>query len=149
MREGLSFLAVEISYGGDWIDLNDHDRYIVGAENTRDSVTKSWRKITAQSPVLGGDFLVHAVPEMITEQISVFIHGADQSDLADNFFFLDELFEQPNYRIRWTLNDYREYWRCQLAEASHSRGQVWTHGNMAQSTYSVPRFPDVTRERIA
>ena len=147
-QEGLNYLAVEISYGGEWIDLNEGERFRINGQNTRDSSSKTWRKITAQSPVLGGSYLVHAVPEMVTEQVSVWVHGASQSDLADNFFLVEELFEQPAFQMRWTYNEYREYWLCQLAEASHSRGQVWTHNQMALSTYSVPRYPQITRERI-
>ena len=40
---------------------------------------------------------------------------------------LNDLFEQYDYRIRWTFNEYREYWRCQLADAVSSRGHVWSH----------------------
>jgi hypothetical protein len=29
-----------------------------------------------------------------------------------------------------------------------SRGQVWTHSRMAAAHFAVPRYPDVTRERI-
>lgn len=146
--DGLDYFALEISYAGSWINLNDHVRYKVGADGTRDQSAKTWRKITAQSPVLAGNYLVHAVPEMIMEQISVFVYGNDQTDLSDNLFHLEELFEQHSFQLRWTLNEYREYWRCQLAEASSSRGQVWSHSQMAVSTFSVPRYPDVTRERI-
>jgi len=147
-QEGLDYLAVEISYGGEWVNLNDTERFRINAQNTRDSTTKTWRKVTATSPVLGGNYLVHAVPDMVNETISVWVYGNTQTDLNDNFFFLEELFEQPDYRIRWTQNEYREYWRCQLAEAASSRGQVWTHSQMALSTFTVPRYPEITRERI-
>lgn len=147
-NEGLSYLAVEISYGGSWVNLNDGERFKINAENTRDATAKSWRKIEASSPILGGSYLVHAVPDMVSEQVSVWVYGQSQSDLADNFFFLEELFEQFDYRIRWTMNEYREYWRCSLADANSARGQVWTHNQMALSTFTVPRYPDVKRERI-
>lgn len=145
---GLQYLNVEVSLGGEWVSVNDHEKYRINSEVTRDTSTKSWRKQVATSPVLGGSYLVHAVPDMVTEQVGIWIHGNDQTDLADNIFFLDELFEQPSYRIRWTMNEYREYWDCQLAEASVSRGQVWTHSMMAMAAYTIPRFPRVTRERL-
>lgn len=145
--EGLDYLAVEVSYGGQWVNINDQDRFIVGPES-RDATSKSWRKVVATSPVLGGEYLIHAVPEMVRETISVWIHGADQTDLNDNYFYLMDMFEQYDFRIRWTFNEYREYWRCQLAENTSARGQVWTHNTMAQIQFNVPRFPNVTRERI-
>lgn len=141
------YLDVEITWGGEWISLQD-GRFQINAQNTRETSNKSWRKVVTSSPILGGDYLVHAVPEMVTESISVWVRGQSQTDLNDNFWMLDELFSQFSYSIRWTLNEYREYWRCQLAEASSSRGQVWTHSQMALSTFQVPRYPDVTRERI-
>jgi hypothetical protein len=145
---GLDYLAAEISYGSRWVNLNDGLNYKIGAEGTRDSVSKTWRKVTADSPILGGNFLIHAVPEMVSETISVWIYGQTQSEVADNLFMLTDLFEQYDYRIRWTLDDYREYWRCQLADATTSRNQVWTHSLMAQAQFMVPRYPDVTRERF-
>lgn len=147
-QTGLKVFDCEISYGSRWIDLNDSEKFKIGGDSTRDGTSKSWRKITAQSPVLGGEYIVHAVPDMISEQISIWVYGRTQTDLHDNFWFLDQLFEQMDYRIRWTTNEYRETWRCQMADASYSRAQVWTHNMMAQSTFTVPRFPDVTRERV-
>lgn len=147
-QEGLYYLAVDISYAGRWVNINDGDRYKISAEGTRDAVGKSWRKVSATSPILGGDYLIHAVPDMVVETISVWVHGVDQTDLADNLFLLQEMFEQLDYRIRWTTNEYREYWRCQLADSSVSRGQVWTHNTMAVTQFTVPRYPNVTRERV-
>ena len=145
---GLQYLACEISYGGTWINLNDKDRYRVSAQATMEQTSKSWRKTTAQSPVLGGSYLIHALPEMVSEQVSLYVDGTNQSDLSDNLFHLDELFEQMSYRLRWTFNEYREYWNCQLAESSHVRSQVYMHNQMSVCTYTVPRFPDVTRVRM-
>lgn len=147
-NEGLSYMAVEVSYGAQWININDNESFRIAAEETRDSTAKTWRKIVAQSPVLGGNYLIHAVPEMVVEQVGVWVLGQDQTDLADNFWFLTELFAQYDFRIRWTMNEYREYWRCQLADFSSSRGQVWTHNQMAKVSFSVPRYPDVVRERV-
>lgn len=145
---GLDYLAVEISYGSRWVNLNDGETYKISADQTRDTTTKQWRKVVTDSPVLGGNYLIHAVPDMITETIAVWVYGQTQSEVADNLFGVTRLFEQYDYRIRWTLDEYRETWRCQLADASMSRGQVWTHSLMAAAHFSVPRYPDVTRERI-
>jgi len=145
----LDYLDLEISYGASqWISLNDGEKFQIAAEQTRDSTGKSWRRTEAQSPVLGGTYLIHAVPEMVTENVTIRVFGHDQTDLADNFYFLEDLFEQLDFRLRWTFNDYREYWRCQLPDGSFSRGQVWTHNLMAMQSYTISRFPQVTRERM-
>jgi hypothetical protein len=145
---GLDYMAVEISYGSRWVSLNDGLVYKVGAEGTRDSTAKTWRKTLADSPILGGNYLIHAVPDMVAEQIGVWVYGGTQTEVSDNLFGLTDLFEQYDYRIRWTFDEYREYWRCQLADASVSRNQVWTHSLMAKADFTVPRYPDVTREHL-
>lgn len=145
---GLNYFAAEISWGSDWVNLNDRDRFQISADQSLDASQRSWRKITATSPVFGGNYLVHAVPDMVTENVGVWIRGSSQSEMNDNYALLQELFEQFDFRMRWTFNEYREYWRCQLADSSTSRGQVWAHNQMAQTTFSVPRYPNVVRERI-
>ena len=144
---GLRYMAAEISYGTRWVNLNDGLTYKIGAD-TRENTSKTWRKTTADSPILGGNYLVHAVPDMVQEQIGVWVYGATQTEVSDNLHTLIELFEQYDYRIRWTFDEYREYWRCQLADATMSRGQVWTHSLMASASFQVPRYPDVSTERI-
>lgn len=145
---GLDYLAVEVTFGSRWVNINDGVVYKISGDQTRDTTQKTWRKTVADSPVLGGNYLVHAVPDMVNETIGVWVYGTSHSEVADNLFGLNSLFEQYEYTIRWTTDDYREYWRCQLAEASMSRGQVWTHSLMAAAHYTVPRYPDVTRERV-
>jgi hypothetical protein len=145
---GLDYMAAEISFGSQWINLNDGVNYKIAGDGTRDTTAKTWRKVTATSPILGGDYLVHAVPEMVSEAVGVWVYGANQTELADNLFNLTDLFEQFDYRIRWTFDEYREYWRCQLADATVARGQVWTHSLMARAEFRVPRYPEVTREHL-
>jgi len=162
-QTGLTYLACEVSYGGNaaaafatddtsfapqWINLNDGDTYKISGDATRDSTQKTWRKVLADSPILGGNFLIHAVPEMVSEQIAVWVYGETQTDVSDNLFTLLEIFEQYDYRIRWTFDEYRETWRCQLADATIGRGSVWTHSLMANVQLTIPRYPDVVREHI-
>jgi hypothetical protein len=148
VKTGLDYMAAEISYGTRWVNLNDQEVYKIGGEQTRESTAKTWRKVTADSPILGGNYLIHAVPDMVQEHISIWVYGQTQTELSDNLFGLVDLFEQYDFRIRWTFDEYREYWRCQLADATYSRNSVWTHSLMAKADFAVPRYPDVTRERI-
>ena len=148
MKTGLDYMAVEISWGSRWVNLNDGEVYKIAGDATRDTTQKSWRKVVADSPILGGNYLIHAVPDMVAETIGVWVYGQTQTETSDNMFNLQELFEQYDYRVRWTFDEYREYWRCQLADSTMSRGQVWTHNMMARAEFSVPRYPDVETEHI-
>lgn len=147
-KTGLDYLAAEVSWGSRWVNINDGEIYKIAGDETRDSTAKTWRKVTADSPILGGNYLIHAVPDMVSEQISVWVYGQSQTELSDNLFTLMELFEQYDFRIRWTFDEYRETWRCQLADATMSRGQVWTHSTMAKASFTIPRYPDMTREHV-
>ena len=147
-QTGLDYLSAEVSWGTRWVNLNDGEKYKIAGDDTRDSTAKSWRKITADSPILGGNYLIHAVPDMVSEQMSVWVYGQTQTELSDNLFGLQDLFEQYDFRIRWTFDEYRETWRCQLADTTMSRGQVWTHSMMAKATFTIPRYPDVAREHL-
>jgi hypothetical protein len=148
MKTGLDYMAAEVSWGSRWVNINDGEMFKISGEGTRETTGKTWRKVTADSPILGGNYLIHAVPEMVTEQIAVWVYGQSQTDVSDNLFLLMELFEQYDFRIRWTFDEYRETWRCQLADSSMGRGQVWTHNTMAKAEFTVPRYPDITREHI-
>jgi hypothetical protein len=119
------------------VNINDGEAFKVSGDGTLETTTQTWRKVTAESPILGGNYLVHAVPEMVAETISVWVYGQDQGDLSNNFTLLDDLFSQWDYRIRWTFDDYRETWRCQLADASYSRGQTLTHNLMAKGAGEI------------
>ena len=146
--KGLEYMAVEVSWGSRWINLNDHVKFKVGSQATRDAASKTFRKTIAQSPVLSGSYLIHAVPEMVQQQMSVWVYGSDQTDLADNFFELEELLQQWSFRIRWTFDNYREYWNCQLADLVSSRSQVWTHSLMASVQATIPIYPEIEREAL-
>ena len=144
---GLDYMAMEVSYGSRWVNLNDGVNFKIAA-GTRETTAKTWRKVTADSPILGGNYLIHAVPDMVAEQVVVWVYGSDQTEVSDNVFLVTDLFEQMSYRIRWTFDEYREYWLCQLADTTMSRGQVWTHSLMAQVQMTVPRYPEVSREHL-
>lgn len=139
----LTLLNLEISNGSGWVSLNDHTKYVVNAQNTRDQVRKTWRTVKATSPVLSGDYLVHAVPEMVSETVSVWVHGTDYADLHANQVAVSDLFEQYSYQLRWTYNTFYEVWDCQLAETATSSGQVYAHNIMAQLNFTVPRYPEI------
>lgn len=145
---GLNYMVVEVSWGSRWIDINDHLNYKISGSSTRDSATRTYRKTTVQSPVLSGSYLVHAVPDMTQETVGVWVYGASQTELNDNFYQLLDLFQQWSFRIRWTFDEYREYWNCSLADVSYSRNQVWTHSLMASVQFTIPVYPEVSREAL-
>lgn len=144
---GLSSYSMEIELGGSWLDLNDGLNYKVGALTMQQSQI-SWRKISVDSPVVEGSYIAHAVKAMITEQVQIWVYGGDQVQVQENRQQVEDLFSRLDYRVRFSFDSYREYWRCQTAEWSMERSQVMAHNQMTMLTFSVPRFPTVTTEMI-
>lgn len=144
---GLSSYSMEIELGGSWLDLNDQLNYKVGAATMATSQI-SWRKISVDSPVVEGSYTVHAVKAMVTEQLQIWVYGGDHVQVQENRQQIEELFSRLDYRVRFSFDAYREYWRCQTAEWTSERSQVMTHNQMTVVTFSVPRFPTVTTEMI-
>lgn len=149
MMTKLNYFGMQATYFGDWINLNDVINFEVSADTTLSSTSRAWRKITATSPVMDGDYLVHATLGMVTEQLKFWVRGGDQVQLAENLWQLEKLFDQYDYRIRLSFEDYVETWQCQLADTTIERTHVYIHSAMASFTASIPRFPDVAREQIA
>jgi hypothetical protein len=145
----LEYVGIEATYFGDWINLNDRANFDLAADTSLSNSARSWRKVTATSPVMDGDYLIHATLGMVTEQMKWWVRGGDQVQLAENLWQLQELFDQYDYRLRLTFNDYVETWQCQLADTTIERTHVYMHSAMAAFTASIPRFPDVAREKIA
>lgn len=147
VEPGFRTFGLFIDYGGFWIDLNDKLNYDVGSEFLTTS-SVSWRKVQVTSPVTEGSYTVHAVREMVTENVPIKVRGANRFEMELNLKRLEELFSRLDFRLRLEFNDYRETWSCQTAEYAMERGHVYAHNGMAIFTASVPRFPTVTVERI-
>lgn len=145
---GLSTFNLEVSWGGGWIDLNDQENFRVGAA-TMENTAVTWRKIEAESPITEGSYIVHAVKAMVVERLSIYVYGVDQWQMNENLAKLEELFSRLDYTIRVTFDYYREYWRCQTAEWTSQRSQVYVHNVMTLYECQVPRFPTVTRELVS
>lgn len=140
----MSYFGCEISSGGSWVDLNDTLNYKVAGGGTRDNAATSWRRITATSPVLEGQYQVHAVRETVSEQLDVYVYSDDHVDLNTKLNALLELFSQFSYQIRFTFENATETWTCWTADWTLTRNQVFSHNKMAFVSFSVPRQPAVS-----
>lgn len=143
----LKYFSVEATLGGVWTNLSDGS-YVPAADTFLGPNTKQWRKITATSPVLDGEYLIHATAGMVNEQVKWYLYGQDHVDLANLYTTLEAVFDQFDYRMRVTFENVQETWHCQVADYALERSQVFAHNCMAVFTATVPRFPSVVREEI-
>jgi hypothetical protein len=144
----LTNYSLEVSYGAQWINLNDHERFVIHADTTPNRA-KTYRQVKATSQVVEGDVLLHSVQDMVVETVKVLVYGQDHVDMEDNLLLVETLFEQFKFEVRQTKNEYREIWLCQAATTmTIETGQVYLHNQMAVIAAQIPRYPTVDRERI-
>lgn len=139
---------------GTWLDINDGNKYVVSGESLGIS-SVSFRKTEAQSPYIEGRFLIHAVKDMVEENIVVWVSGypyntnsSGQHQLRENIDALLEAFEQLSYTVKYTFGNSQVEWNCQTANYSVEFDRQYIHRLYVPVKLAVPRFPTVTRSSI-
>ena len=123
-----------------WIDLNDHERYELEA-TSRNNRSVKFRRQEVTSPYLPGTWLINAVPDMISEVVSVWVRGTSHFDLTRNVSALEDAFSQLSFTIRWATDDSYEEWMCQLSDYTIATQREYQHARVAKFTAEVPRYP--------
>ena len=95
--------------GGRWLNLDDHEKYIVAAESFATSAVV-WRRTQVQGPDVAGKFTVHAVPDQVTEQVGVYVLGSSQRDLQENLATLIDAVSQPSFQFLWSMDESSYAW---------------------------------------
>jgi hypothetical protein len=139
-QKGMEQFDVEVGYGGGWISLNDKLNFRVAADSIN-STALTQRRIETQNPVLEGKYLIHAVPEHVTEMLHVYVYGQSMVDAMEKARGLIDAFTQFDFQVRVTMDSHREYWRCQTADWTMERTHTNVHNQMVGLNFQVPRFP--------
>jgi hypothetical protein len=113
--EGDFVFACRMTGPQGWINLDDHERYIVGAESFATSAT-TWRRVQVQGPYVAGKFTVSAVPDQVTENVTVYVLGSSQSDLQANLAALIDAVSQPYFQFVFSIDETSYIWDCDCAD---------------------------------
>ena len=140
----VSFVSVRILDNGRWLELNDSFNYKVEASSFSDSAN-TFRRVTVESPWIGGRFLINAVPDTVEETLTVYVYGADQVDLQDKIDRLISSFMQFSYILEFVVDQNRLQYSCECADYNLIKSRELTHNNMAQISLRIPRIPYVDR----
>lgn len=139
---------------GSWLNLNDGNVYRVAADSIGSQAT-SWRRTEAQSPYVEGKFLIHAVKDMSSVNLTVWVsgypqntHSAGQNQLQTNIDALINPFEQMSYQVKYTAGDTQITWDCQTADYSVEVTKDYLYAMYVPVKFTIPRFPTVTRSSI-
>jgi hypothetical protein len=104
-----------ITVSGSWLNLDDHENYIVEASSFAGSAT-TWRRNQVQSPYVAGKFTVSAVPDQVTENVAVYVLGDSQTDLMINLANLIDAISQPAFELQWSADNAVYIWQCDPAD---------------------------------
>jgi hypothetical protein len=139
-------VALETLVG--WVDLEDVAN---GYEIHRDSFAQravTHRKTEVSSEWIGGSWFSRAVPENYMEAVVVWVTGDTPFQLAERVSVLTNTFDLLGYGMRFTNNDLREVWACQLADYVIETSQPFMYATTAVVRATVPRLPTVVRTQI-
>lgn len=126
-------------------NLNDGTIYKIAKDGTREQVSRTFNQTKATSPALAGEYLVHSVPGMVQESVTIWAFGTTQAELNTRYRALIDAFEHWQYQLVWTYTGYTETWNCNaVISNSADFGQGMIHNFMSKVTLQVPRFPTVT-----
>lgn len=135
-------VSAAVSTPTEWLDLNDGVRYTLEASTLNDrSVTHRRREIT--SPHVPGNWLISAQPDNVTENVVVWVNEFDHFALWKAVDALEVAFTQPQFIMRWQVDQHEWAWSCQLADYQITTDQPLMHATMAKFTVRVPRHPQV------
>jgi hypothetical protein len=139
---------------GNWLNLNDGDTYRVSSDSIGSQAT-SWRRTETQSPYVEGKFLVHAVKDMTSVNLTVWVsgypqntHASGQNQLHANIEALIAPFEQMSYQIKYSMGDTQTTWECQTADYSVELSKEYVYAMYVPVKFTIPRFPTATRSAI-
>lgn len=138
--------AVSTPTGG-WLNLNDTVNYRMTSESFN-SYTQSWRRTEVISPWIAGKYLVHAVPDAVEENVSVYVMGTSQVQARNAIDYLVACATQMSYQIRYELDEVRVTWDCLAADFTVEMSRELVNNAMAIVRLAVTRQPQVLLERI-
>jgi hypothetical protein len=125
---------------GDWMNLDDHERYILAADSFQQSATQM-RRNQVQGPYVAGKFTVYAVPDQVTETVSLYVLGANQTELQLNLQALVAAFTQPNFALVWSADEAAYQWDCEAADYTIDFVNTNVFARTLNVKFQVPRNP--------
>jgi hypothetical protein len=139
---------VEIETPTGWLELEDLEGgYELHAESFAAKQSQS-RKVEAEGDWAEGSYTVRAVAGNVTENVSVFVHGADPYQLAVRIQALTDGLHQLQYRLRLTVGNMRESWVCQYSDYAIESDQPLRFSTLALVKAQVPHLPTVLVEQV-
>jgi hypothetical protein len=127
---------------GGLMNLDDHEKYIVAGDSFT-AQTMTWRRQQVQSPYVAGKFTTHAVPDMVTEQLNIWVLGDNQMHLQRNLADLIDAFSQVYYQITWSVDIQSYTWNCEMADYSIDFTNTLTFSRHLSFKANIPRLPAI------
>lgn len=124
------------------LNLNDHSKfYVSGADGAIFGSTVQWRRQTAQSPFVEGQFTVNAVRDVVEDKFAVEVLGTDQVSLQLNLQELVDAFSQSYFNVTMQLDNAVYTYACEPSDYTIDWTRARWHNHQALITFALRRSP--------
>lgn len=97
------------------LDINDHDKYVVGGPVLWVG-SRRWKRETVDSSDVHGEVTVHKKLTNATDPLTVYVQGSTLSDLETNQQALIDAFSQDRYVLQLSVDGVDHQWDCEAAD---------------------------------
>lgn len=137
---GLSLLVTRDLLGLPSLELNDHVKFVVGANLLGSQV--SWERQTATSPWVEGEVTVNRRRGLVRENVEVWVLGDTYATMQTNLTELIAAFSQDRFSLQLTLGSApAQSWFAETSDYQVQFNNVSIVGQKMLVRFQVPRQP--------
>lgn len=130
-----------------WINLDDHENYITAADSFGSSATQQ-RRSQVTGPYVAGKFTTYAVPDQVTENVTIYVLGDSQTVLQANLANLIDAVNQLYFQLVWSVGETSYTWDCDCADYTIDFVNTSMFARQLSVKLSIPRNPVITMGSI-
>lgn len=143
----ISRVDVEIMYGGYWVSLNDHIRYVMHTDGFGKRSYAKKRK-TVSSEFFDGEYITSETRENSAASIAVWVLGGSVMELEENIDTLTAMFGQ-RFSIRTRVNEIATVeTSAGSADFIIDQSHIYMHNMRALVTCNFSLLPGAVKELI-
>jgi len=122
-------------------DLNIHDGVNYTMSSSIMSGSIAWQRNQVSSPYVDGDVTVTRRRPNISEQLPIYVYGADHAEVATNVATLLNAFLQNSYNLGITVGNQLYQYQCEAADYQMDWNHARMHSTQTLVNLQVPRRP--------
>lgn len=121
------------------LSLNSDPYKLASDSFATESVT--FRRTEVSNPHLEGTYLVNALRENVTTQVSVWVTGATRDELVPALRTLCDAFGQVRFNAQLVVDGHSQIWSCYASDYVVSTQREFMHASRAKIDVNLIRDP--------